>query len=82
MERKLMFAVLAMVATSATLPAATVTVNPPAGTMTNVAVFGTATLPAMARAVNAGDVRSVMFARVGDLIYAVKAPNGTMVIVR
>ena len=41
MKRKLMFAVLAMVATSATLSAATVTVNPLAGTMTNVAVFVT-----------------------------------------
>ena len=45
-------------------------------------VSGTATLPTRARALNAGDVRAVTFVRVGDLIYAVKAPNGTMVIVR
>ena len=46
------------------------------------AVFGTAVAPTTVRALNAGDVRAVTFVRVGDLIYAVKAPNGTMVIVR
>ena len=46
------------------------------------AVFGTATLPTTARALNAVDVRTVAFARVGDLIYAVKVPSGTTVIVR
>ncbi|MBQ6008798.1 MAG: autotransporter-associated beta strand repeat-containing protein [Kiritimatiellae bacterium] len=43
---------------------------------------GTATLPTTARALNAGGVRAVAFVRVGDLIYAIKAPNGTVVIVR
>ena len=46
------------------------------------AVFGTATLPGSVRALNAGNVRAVAFTRVGDVIYAVKAPNGTMMIFR
>ena len=46
------------------------------------AVSGTAVLPKRVRALNAGTVRGVAFVRVGDLIYAVPAPNGTMVIFR
>ena len=45
------------------------------------AVFGTATLPGSVRATNAS-VRGVAFVRDGDVIYAVKAPNGTMMIFR
>ena len=39
MERKLMFVVLATVTTSATLSAATVTINAPAGSVTNAFAF-------------------------------------------
>ena len=45
-------------------------------------VTGTATLPNSARAANAGNVTSVVFARDGNVIYAVAAPSGTTLIFR
>ena len=45
-------------------------------------VSGTATLPSRVRALNAGTVRSVALKQVDNVVYAVLAPNGTMVIVR
>ena len=45
-------------------------------------VTGTATLPNSATATNAGDVTKVVFARDGDVVYAVAAPSGTVIIFR
>ena len=45
-------------------------------------VTGTATLPGSAKAVNAGDVKAVTFVRDGDVVYAVAAPTGTVIIFR
>jgi len=45
-------------------------------------VSGTATLPSRVRALNAGTVRSVALKQVDNVVYAVPAPNGTMVIFR
>ena len=45
-------------------------------------VSGTATLPSRVRALNAGTVRSVVLKQVDNVVYAVLAPNGTMVIFR
>ncbi len=46
------------------------------------AVTGTATLPNSARAANAGDVKTVVFARDGNVVYAVAAPTGTVILFR
>ena len=45
-------------------------------------VSGTTTLPNSAKAVNAGDVKAVTFVRDGNVVYAVAAPTGTVVIFR
>ena len=45
-------------------------------------VTGTAMLPSSARAANAGDVRAVTFVRDGDVVYAVTAPTGTVILFR
>ena len=45
-------------------------------------VTGTATLPDRTRAANAGKVEKVVFARDGDVVYAVAAPTGTVIIFR
>jgi hypothetical protein len=46
------------------------------------AVFGTATLPTTARALNAGTVRSVAFVQADNVVYAVPVPSGTTVVIR
>jgi autotransporter-associated beta strand protein len=46
------------------------------------AVFGTATLPECVRALNAGTVRSVAFVQADNVVYAVPAPTGTVLIFR
>jgi autotransporter-associated beta strand protein len=46
------------------------------------AVFGTATLPARARALNAGSVHGVVFKQADNVIYAVPAPNGAVLVIR
>ena len=45
-------------------------------------VTGTATLPGGARATNAGNVRGITFAHDGSVVYAFKAPGGTVLVVR
>ena len=46
------------------------------------AVSGTATLPARARALNAGTVHGVVFKQMDNVVYAVPAPTSTVLIVR
>jgi autotransporter-associated beta strand protein len=46
------------------------------------AVSGTATLPERVKAVNAGDVKAVTFARDGSVVYAVAAPTSTVLVIR
>ena len=45
-------------------------------------VTGTTTLPERVKAVNAGDVKAVLFARDGNVVYAVAAPGGTVLVFR
>ena len=45
-------------------------------------VTGSVTLPDSARAANAGDVKTVVFARDGNVVYAVAAPTGTVILFR
>ncbi|MBR1588929.1 MAG: hypothetical protein IJ658_11465, partial [Kiritimatiellae bacterium] len=45
-------------------------------------VSGTATLPSSAKAVNAGNVKRVAFVRDDTVVYALKAPGGTVMLFR
>ena len=45
-------------------------------------VTGMTTLPECVKAVNAGDVKAVLFARDGNVVYAVAAPGGTVLVFR
>jgi len=46
------------------------------------AVSGTATLPNRARALNAGNVRNVVFKQMDNVVYAFPAPNGAVIVIR
>ena len=45
-------------------------------------VTGATTLPGGARAANAGNVRGVVFMRDGNVVYAFRAPGGTVMVFR